>query len=214
MIAIIMVHDSCCPYKRNDRNDRTWYFTMKIYTRTGDAGETSLLGGQRVRKDELRIEVIGSIDETNAVLGVVRVELLRSGVAPEGIDILMSRVQHALFEMGAELASRSLEVGRNGGLGEADVAELEVAIDRCETALEPLTSFILPGGAAAAAQLHVARCVCRRAERRLVELAALEPVRSELGSYVNRLGDLLFVLARLVNKQNRTADVVWQQKRT
>jgi cob(I)alamin adenosyltransferase len=187
---------------------------MKIYTRTGDAGETSLLGGQRVRKDELRIEVIGSIDETNAVLGVVRVELLRSGVAPEGIDGLLSNVQHALFEMGAELASRSADAVQAVGLEEADVAELETAIDRCESVLEPLTSFILPGGAAAAAQLHVARCVCRRAERRLVELAALEPVRSELGSYVNRLGDLLFVLARLVNKQNRVPDVAWRQKQT
>lgn len=186
---------------------------MKIYTRTGDAGETSLLGGQRVRKDELRIEVVGSIDETNAVLGVVRVELLRSGVAPEGIDALLSTVQHTLFEMGAELASRSAVVGRAEGLDDADVAVLETAIDRSESAIEPLTSFVLPGGAAAAAQLHVARCVCRRAERRLVELAALEPVRSELGSYINRLGDLLFVLARLVNKQNRVPDVAWQQKR-
>lgn len=187
---------------------------MKIYTRTGDAGETSLLGGQRVRKNELRIEVIGNIDETNAGLGLVRVELLRSGVAPEGIDALLSRVQHALFEMGAELAARSADVGRTAGLEDADVAELETAIDRCESALEPLQSFILPGGAAAAAQLHVARCVCRRAERRLVELAALEPVRGELGSYVNRLSDLLFVLARLVNKQNRVPDVVWQHKGT
>ncbi len=116
--------------------------------------------------------------------------------------------------MGAELASRSADAVQAVGLEEADVAELETAIDRCESVLEPLTSFILPGGAAAAAQLHVARCVCRRAERRLVELAALEPVRSELGSYVNRLGDLLFVLARLVNKQNRVPDVAWRQKQT
>ena len=130
---------------------------MKIYTRTGDAGETSLLGGERVRKNELRIETIGSIDETNAVLGVVRVELLRSGVAPAGVDAVLARVQHALFEMGAELASRSAYPARAARLGDAEGAELESEIARCEAALAPLQSFILPGWAAVAAQLHMAR---------------------------------------------------------
>jgi cob(I)alamin adenosyltransferase len=186
---------------------------MKIYTRTGDDGETSLLGGERVRKDDLRIETIGSVDETNAALGVVRVELVRSGVAPEGVDAILAKSQHTLFNLGAELAARSSTQRRAAGLSETDVTELETAIDHFEAGLEPLRAFILPGGAAAAAQLHMARCICRRSERRLVELAAGEQIRGELVRYLNRLSDLLFVLARVVNKANRMPDVVWQQKK-
>jgi cob(I)alamin adenosyltransferase len=184
----------------------------KIYTRTGDRGETSLLGGVRVPKDDLSVETIGDFDETNAAIGIVRVELLRSGVAPEGMDAILARVQHALFDLGAELASRSAERANAAGLGDSDVTVLEADIDRYEAGLDPLQAFVLPGGAAAAAQLHMARCICRRAERRLVELAAVEPVRGELLRYVNRLSDLLFVLARVVNKANRMPDVVWEQK--
>ena len=183
----------------------------KIYTRTGDSGETSLLGGERVRKDNLRVETIGSVDEVNAAIGVVRVELVRSGVAPEGVDAILALVQHALFNLGAELASRLVDQLQSAGLRDADVKKLEAEIDRYEAGLEPLRAFILPGGAAATAQLHMARCICRRAERRLVELAANEPVRGELLRYVNRLSDLLFVLARVVNKANRIPDVVWEQ---
>ena len=195
------------PLVKLDRSN----FMAKIYTRTGDSGETSLLGGERVRKSDLRVETIGGVDETNAALGVVRVELVRSGVAPEGVDAMLARVQHALFNLGAELASRLVDQPQSAGLRDADVKKLEAEIDRCEAGLEPLRAFILPGGAAAAAQLHMARCICRRAERRLVELAALEPVRGELLRYVNRLSDLLFVLARVVNKANRLPDVVWEQ---
>jgi cob(I)alamin adenosyltransferase len=184
---------------------------MKIYTRTGDDGETSLLGGERVRKDDLRIETIGSVDETNAALGVVRVELLRSGVAPKGVDAILAKSQHTLFNLGAELAARSSTQARAAIVSDADVAELEAAIDDYEAGLEPLRAFILPGGAAAAAQLHMARCICRRSERRLVELATHEQVRGELVRYLNRLSDLLFVLARVVNKANRMSDVIWQQ---
>lgn len=125
---------------------------------------------------------------------------------------MLAKVQHALFEMGAELAARSADPSRPARLGDAEVAELESEIDRCEAELEPLQSFILPGGTAAAAQLHVARCVCRRAERRLVALAATEQVGAELCRYLNRLGDLLFVLARLVNKVNRRPDEIWERK--
>jgi len=185
---------------------------VKIYTRTGDAGETSLLGGRRVRKDDPRIEAIGGIDETNAALGVVRVELLRSGVALAGLDELLTTIQHRLFDLGAELAAPSGTSHGVNSLSDADVAVLESAIDRWDATLQPLQKFILPGGSAAAAQLHLARCVSRRAERRLVELAAAEPLRGELVRYVNRLSDLLFVLARAANVANRVADVTWEQR--
>jgi cob(I)alamin adenosyltransferase len=183
----------------------------KIYTRTGDEGETSLLGGRRVRKDDLRIEAIGSVDEVNAALGVVRMELSRSGVSPEGLDLEIGEIQHGLFDLGAELAATSTDEKSVGTLGDAHVAELESLIDRYEADLEPLRAFILPGGSPAACQLHVARCVCRRSERRLVQLAAAEAVRGEVLRYVNRLSDLLFVLTRAVNRANRVADVLWEQ---
>ena len=183
----------------------------KIYTRTGDEGETSLLGGRRVRKDDLRIEAIGSVDEVNAALGVVRMELGRSDVIPENLDQEVGEIQHRLFDLGAELAVPSGGETRPGALGEAHVAQLESLIDRYEAELEPLRAFILPGGTPAASQLHVARCDCRRCERRLVQLTAVEPVRSEVLQYVNRLSDLLFVLARAVNRANRVADVIWEQ---
>jgi len=184
---------------------------MKIYTRTGDDGQTGLLGGVRVQKDDLRIETIGCVDETNAAIGMVRVELQRSGVAPEGVDGVLARSQHLLFNLGAELASRTEVAMSAASVSDADVTEIETAIDMFEADLEPLRAFILPGGAAAAAQLHVARCICRRGERRLVELAAAEQVRGELVRYLNRLSDLLFVLARVVNKANRLPDVMWEQ---
>ena len=182
---------------------------VKIYTRTGDTGETSLLGGRRLRKDDLRIEAIGDVDEVNATLGVARTELTRSGVAPPGFDELLAQVQHRLFDLGAELAAPA--AGGQNNLSDADVRALEAAIDEHQANLAPLREFILPGGSPAAAQLHLARCVCRRAERRLVELAATETIRGELLRYVNRLGDLLFVLARAVNQANRVPDVRWEQ---
>src|SRR5437773_1297847 len=122
----------------------------KIYTRTGDEGETSLLGGRRVRKDDLRIETIGSVDELNAVLGVVRMELSRCGVAPPELDQQIGQIQHRLFDLGAELAATSAGQLRAGALSNADVAELESAIDHYETELEPLRAFVLPGGSPAA----------------------------------------------------------------
>jgi cob(I)alamin adenosyltransferase len=184
----------------------------KIYTRTGDDGLTSLLGGRRVRKDELRIEAIGAVDEVNASLGVVRMELSRSGICPPELDQLLAQIQHRLFEMGAELASPAAGKTPTGTLADDDIAELEAAIDRHEADLEPLRVFILPGGSPAASQLHVARGVCRRSERRLVRLAAAEPIRGELLRYMNRLSDLLFVLARAVNQTNRVTDVAWEQR--
>ncbi|MEX0612148.1 MAG: cob(I)yrinic acid a,c-diamide adenosyltransferase [Pirellulales bacterium] len=183
----------------------------KIYTRTGDTGETSLLGGRRVRKDDLRIEAIGSVDEVNAAIGLARVELTRSGVAPAGLDELLAQIQHRLFDLGAELAALPGAAGGAGALSDADATALETAIDSYDAELAPLRAFILPGGAPAAAQLHLARCVCRRAERRLVELARAEILRGETIRYLNRLSDLLFVLARAVNQANRVPDVTWEQ---
>ena len=182
----------------------------KIYTRTGDSGATALFGGARVRKDHPRIEAIGAVDELNAAIALVRVELGRSGIAPHGVDPLLSRIQHQLFDMGAELALASGEQIQSGAIDDADVAALEKAIDQHDAQLPELRAFILPGGTPASAHLHVARCVCRRAERRLVELAAGKAVRVQLLRYLNRLSDLLFVLARFVNHTNRVPDVLWE----
>lgn len=183
----------------------------KIYTRTGDAGQTSLLGGTPVRKDDLRIEAIGTVDEVNAALGLVRTELARGGTAPAEMDGLLAQLQHHLFDLGAELAEPHPDKRGANRIRDVHVAALEAEIDRYEAGLESLRSFILPGGSPAAAVLHLARCVCRRAERRLVHLAADEPVGGEILRYVNRLGDLLFVLARAVNRANRVPDVTWER---
>jgi cob(I)alamin adenosyltransferase len=183
----------------------------KIYTRSGDDGETSLLGGRRVRKNDLRIEAIGSVDEVNAALGVTRMELSRADAAPPELDRELSRIQHRLFDLGAELAAPTGAASRTATIGDTEIAEIEASIDRYEAGLEPLHAFILPGGAPAAAQLHFARCVCRRCERRLVQLAASEPFRGEVLRYVNRLGDYLFVVARAVNQANQVPDVLWQK---
>jgi cob(I)alamin adenosyltransferase len=184
----------------------------KIYTRTGDSGDTELFGGKRLSKSDPRIEAMGAVDETSSALGVVRVELARSGVGPEGLDELVTQVQHRLFDLGAELAMPDQAVRKLSGINDEDVAALEAEIDRHDANLQPLREFILPGGSAAAAQLHFARNVCRRAERRLVELSTIEPLRGELIRYLNRLSDLLFVLARATNQANRVADVTWKQR--
>ncbi|MGD9645547.1 MAG: cob(I)yrinic acid a,c-diamide adenosyltransferase [Pirellulales bacterium] len=181
---------------------------MKIYTKTGDTGETGLFGGPRVRKDAPRIEAYGTVDELNAVLGLARVAEL-----PEEIDALLQRVQNELFDLGAELATPDAQQRGLRSLGAAQIAVLEQAIDRGQAQLEPLREFILPGGSRGAAQLHLARTVCRRAERRLVTLAAVpsERLAAEPIVYLNRLGDLLFVLARLANRAAGVADVAWKK---
>lgn len=186
----------------------------KIYTRTGDAGETMLRGGRRVRKDDDRVEAFGAVDELNAALGAARAELGRGrgGSEDKEIDQLLDQAQHRLFDLGAELANPEAGEQSTALVSNADVAGLEAAIDRFDAGLKPLRAFILPGGSPAAAQLHLARCVCRRAERRLVHLAAREPIRGELGRYLNRLSDLLFVLARSVNQAAGVPDVLWQRE--
>lgn len=180
---------------------------MKIYTRTGDDGTTGLFGGARVKKGSLRVEAYGTVDETNATIGRARVSL---GAASE-MDALLARIQSDLFTLGAELATvpgKEWQLKMNL-LSDEDTTRLEKAIDAAEEGVPPLRSFVLPGGSAGAADLHLARCVARRAERLLVNLAEEEPVRKTCIVYLNRLSDLLFTLARRANHLAGVADVPW-----
>jgi cob(I)alamin adenosyltransferase len=179
---------------------------MKIYTKTGDAGETALFGGARVSKASLRVDAYGVVDELNSVLGLVRTEPF-----DQELDELLGQVQSQLFNLGAELASApDSKVALGVALvSEREVQALERAIDRADQELPPLKTFVLPGGSRAAAHLHLARTVCRRAERKLVLLAQSETLRPEVVRYVNRLSDALFVFARLANQRLGVADVPW-----
>ena len=180
---------------------------MRIYTRTGDQGETSLQGGQRVRKSLLRVEACGAIDELSACLGLACAALADAETA----DLLV-QIQRDLFALGAQVAdARGGETSllEKMAFPQAKVAALERAIDRAEATLPPLNSFILQGGCEAGARLHFARTVCRRAERRLVALAEREPVLSVFLAYLNRLSDLLFVLARLANHRAGHSEIPW-----
>ena len=179
----------------------------KIYTKTGDDGETGLFGGPRVSKDAPRIEAYGTVDELNSLLGVVR------GLdVPAEIDGRLGSIQNDLFALGAELATPDAEQRGMQQLGDRQVAELEAAIDHFDAALEPLKQFILPGGCPAAAQLHLARTVCRRAERRVVSLSRHDDEQVSRGAlvYLNRLSDLLFVLARAANSAAGADEVPWR----
>lgn len=176
---------------------------MTIYTRTGDTGETGLLGSHRVGKDVPRVEALGTIDELNAALGLVRAEPL-----PEDLHQLLARVQNELFEVGSELAALDPAARGARSITTAHVQTMEADIDRLDQELAPLSEFILPGGTRAAAGLHFARAVCRRAERRLVALVhqSPEPISPVLVAYFNRLSDLLFMLARAANARAGRAD--------
>lgn len=179
---------------------------MKIYTKTGDRGDTGLFGGPRVRKDDPRIEAYGTVDELNAVLGLARCEPLG-----RPLDDLLATLQNELFDLGAELATPDPQRMGTRTIAAGHVARLEAAIDQHETTLEPLKAFILPGGTRSAALLHLARTVCRRAERRLISLADREPISADLIVYLNRLSDLLFVLARSANHAANITDVPWKK---
>jgi cob(I)alamin adenosyltransferase len=185
---------------------------MKIYTKTGDKGETGLFGGQRVRKGDLRIAAYGDIDELNALLGMAR-SLNQDGE----VEKFLQKIQNELFDLGALLATPARDRGKlkgNNFIRKEETAFLEQSIDRCEKELSPLTTFILPGGSDVAATLHLARTVCRRAERAIVTMNDREPgaVEEEILCYVNRLSDFLFVLARWVNFKNGVSDVPWEKK--
>lgn len=184
---------------------------MKVYTRRGDAGETDLFGGERVGKDDLRVEAYGAVDELNATLGPAA-----AASSHEDVVELVQHIQSALFDLGAYLATPAAARREKSQLPtpEAeDVADLEAHIDAFEEELEPLRSFVLPGGTAAAAAFHVARTVCRRAERRVVGLAREETLDPLAVGYLNRLSDLLFVIARLENHRAGVPDVPWVGRR-
>ena len=181
---------------------------MKIYTKTGDKGETSLFGGERVLKDSLRIESYGTIDELNSFIGLAITEVLDKEVLN-----LLGKIQNMLFNVGADLATPDLE--RNKKLKvkrvTADYAEeIEKAIDYFESKLAPLQNFILPGGSKAAAILHICRTVARRAERRVIGLNNTEQVGENLIIFLNRLSDLFFVLSRFENKISKVPDITWK----
>jgi cob(I)alamin adenosyltransferase len=176
----------------------------KIVTRTGDGGTTGLGDGTRVAKDAARIEAIGGVDELNSALGVLLAEPL-----PDGIRACLVDVQHDLFDLGGELS-----IPGYTAVTDPHVQRLEQAVERYNAVLPPLQEFILPGGTRAAGLAHVARTVCRRAERAVVHLAAGESVGEPARRYLNRLSDLLFVLARTLNRAAGGADVLWEKART
>ncbi len=177
------------------------YRLSKIYTRTGDNGETGLGDGSRTPKDSQRIEVIGDIDELNSMLGVLLAKVL-----PDAGRALLLNIQHRLFDLGGELCIPDQQV-----LIDAEVDYLEQRLDELNQGLPMLKEFILPGGSEAAALCHLARSICRRAERRLVTLARDNDVNPVACRYLNRLSDLLFVLARDLNRLDRQPDVLWQR---
>lgn len=176
----------------------------RIYTRTGDGGDTALVTGVRVPKDDLRIACYGTVDETNSAIGIARTAAIAA------IDPMLSRIQNDLFDLGSDLATPeepkpAFEIPR---ILDSQVARLEAEIDEMNAYLSPLTSFVLPGGTPAAAHLHLARTICRRAERLTVELARREKVGTPALKYLNRLSDHLFVAARFANDKG-AKDVLW-----
>jgi cob(I)alamin adenosyltransferase len=183
---------------------------MKIYTKSGDGGETSLFGGGRVPKDDARVEAYGAVDELNAAIGLAR------ALSPAAeIDAELARIQAELFAVGAELATpREARAHRSIPPVEPSwAAALERQMDRWDEDLPPLTAFVLPGGCPAAAALHVARTACRRAERRAVALSHLAPIDPEVVVYLNRLSDFLFEAARAANQRAGAPEALWQPRK-
>jgi cob(I)alamin adenosyltransferase len=183
---------------------------VKIYTKTGDSGETGLFGGPRVRKSDARVEAYGEVDELNAAIGAAR-----ALVEDPEIEAQLARIQEELFCVGAELATPHGAKARSA-IPPVDpewTARLEAAMDGWEPELAPLTKFVLPGGTRTAAALHLARTVCRRAERRVVLLAAEAEVEPAVLAYLNRLSDFLFVAARVANRRARREEPLWDPQR-
>jgi cob(I)alamin adenosyltransferase len=184
----------------------------RVYTRTGDAGETGLAGGQRVAKDSLRIEAYGTVDELNSFLGVARATSQELGL--QEFCAILLRVQHELFNLGSILATRAEDVHpRQARVTEQEIARLELEIDKMNEGLPALRSFVLPGGCRLNAELHVCRTVCRRAERRLVSLNRAEQAPAEAVKYLNRLSDALFVWSRWSSVQAGVAETLWEPNR-
>ena len=178
----------------------------KIATRTGDAGMTGLGDGSRVEKDHLRICAMGDVDELNSEIGVLMTEEMPADIH-DSFRALFLQVQHDLFELGGELCIPNYTLLKPG-----QVSQLDIWLDKYNSTLPPLTEFILPGGTRAAAQAHVCRTVCRRAERSIVRLGWVEPLHDAPRQYVNRLSDLLFVLARVLNRASGGQDVLWKNQ--
>ena len=174
----------------------------RIYTRTGDKGTTGLGDGSRVEKDHIRVEAFGTVDELNSAIGLIRAEHL-----PEGMDPLMSEIQHRLFDLGGELSVPGYTV-----IEHSDVDTLEQRLDNYNAALPILKEFILPAGGHATAQCHLARTICRRAERRVYTLSKSEAINPQSLAYLNRLSDLLFVMARVLARVEQGTEVLWQPK--
>ncbi|HET8579195.1 MAG TPA: cob(I)yrinic acid a,c-diamide adenosyltransferase [Methylomirabilota bacterium] len=187
----------------------------RVYTRTGDKGDTALVGGRRVPKDAPRIEAYGTIDELNSILGLARVfnaENLRRGKKYRWLDQILRRLQNELFDLGSELATPE-DAAYEGmfRVGEKEVTALEQLMDECQKSLTPLKSFVLPGGGRVGGFLHQARTVCRRAERRILTLSRAEALSEWPLKYVNRLSDLLFVLSRWTGKHLGETEYLWER---
>jgi cob(I)alamin adenosyltransferase len=176
----------------------------KIYTRTGDKGETGLGDGTRTRKDSLRVEAFGTVDELNSALGMV----LADHTLPDDIRSCLIQIQHQLFDVGSELSLPSYIA-----ITAEHITQLEQILDEFNQTLEPLKEFILPGGYPAAASCHLARTICRRAERCVVTLASTESINDQALIYLNRLSDLLFVMARVINKRYNVEEPMWKHER-
>ena len=184
---------------------------MKLYTKTGDDGHTSLFGGQRVAKNHPRVEAYGTVDELNAALGLIAACNPKSNPFEEELDGLLQRIQSRLFDLGADLATPegNPHEDKIHRITSQDVEEVEARIDTVDERNEPMHHFVLPGGTELAARLHLARTICRRAERAVIRVDHSEPVTEAAMVYLNRLSDLLFALARLANKSAGAADVPW-----
>lgn len=182
---------------------------MKIYTKRGDQGQTDLFGSGRVEKHHARVEAYGTLDECNAAVGVLRAALQDPRLAP--LDASLAQIQNALFCAGSEIAAPAL--AESMALLQPEASEaLEAAIDGFEAELAPLKNFILPGGSLAAAHAHMARTICRRAERTMTLLNQAEPLRPALLIYINRLSDYLFVVSRVINHRLGTAEIIWKSR--
>jgi cob(I)alamin adenosyltransferase len=187
----------------------------RVYTRTGDRGETSLVGGKRVPKDSLRIDAYGTIDELNSIIGLARVfneENLEAGEAHHFLDEVLCKIQDELFDLGSELATPP-ECFQQGmfRISQTEIKNIEKLIDKCQENLQPLESFILPGGGRVGAYLHQCRTVCRRAEREILRLSREETISEWPLKYVNRLSDLFFVLSRWISKETGEREYLWQR---
>jgi len=187
----------------------------KVYTRTGDRGETGLVGGKRVAKDSPRVEAYGAIDELNSIVGLARAfneERLGRHDAHRFLDLTLRQIQDELFDLGSELATPPDAF--QGGMyrvGEREVKKIEQLIDECQKELTPLRSFVLPGGGKIGAYLHQCRTVCRRAEREILRLSRAEDIGEWPVKYVNRLSDLFFVMSRWISRQTGEAEYLWQR---